>query len=332
MGYGQLRVEWLDHRKTIEDALRALPRSADWPGLFDVLVDANGGEKRVALVSDRDGPVGLVLLRPGEGDTWELATNWLVPGFLFPVLPNRTYEVLRALQTTVRVGWWRFPETPPAIAETRNFLQRPRHEITCGPAFDEHWRQSGNYAMLRQAQKRCKDFDLRLNPAGGAEWTIRKWEETWRRDAEHVLTSLADRLLAAPVLERAGRQNAHVLYDGDKPVAGATHLVHGDTVVASVLYRDPAYNRQGVGTYVIEAMFRWAAQAGYRLVDIGGGHAYKKLWAPETNDYTYEFVVAPATWRARARGLLKNVKDRWLPNTKIHAPAILWTALMLGAT
>ena len=56
--HGGVRVEWPDNRRAVEDALRELPESSDWPGLFDVLLEPRGPEKRVAIVLDREGPDG----------------------------------------------------------------------------------------------------------------------------------------------------------------------------------------------------------------------------------------------------------------------------------
>lgn len=304
---GSVRVEWPDDRRTVEDALSELPESADWPGLFDVLLEARGAEKRVALVLDHDGPMAVVLLRSTGHHTWEPATQWIVPGFLFPVRPGCTQTVLEALQLSVEVGWWRCPEPPPSGSRVQNFRQRQKHELSCATDFDTYWKQSGHLHTVQQAQRRCKDFVLKIDPEDGAEWTIRNCEQKWRSDPEIPEPRLEDRIAAAKFLEQSGRHHTHVLFDGDTAIAGLTHLAHRDCVVAHMTYRRPEYESKKVGTFIYEAVFQWAARSGYRTVDIGGGFKYKNRWAPP-NGYIYEFTVAPAERYGALKRLFQRLK------------------------
>jgi GNAT superfamily N-acetyltransferase len=291
-----LRVEWPDYaldRETIEDALHELPESCDWPGLFDVLLEPRGAEKQVALVLDREGPMAVVLLRATGPSSWEPATQWIVPGFLFPVRPGCTWLALETLRLSVRVGWWRYPEPPPSGPRIQNFRESLCCRMICTTDFDDYWKRSGNLSMVRQAQRRCKNFVLRADPEGGAEWTIRRWEEKWRSDPKVPMPAVEDRVAAAKFLEKSGKQHTFVLFDGDRPIAGVTFLAHSDSAVGQVMYRDPEYDRCGVGTYTMEAFFRWALRSGYKEIDMGGGHGYKQLWAPSSG-YIYEFTVSPA--------------------------------------
>ena len=309
--HGALRVEWPDDRRVVEGALRELPESSDWPGLFEVLMESRGPAKRVAVVFDRDGPMGVALLRSIGRSSWEVATRWIVPGFLFPVRPGCTYEVLKALQVRVDVGYWRYPEPPPVGPGIQNFRQQERHQLDCTTDFDAYWKESGNLSFVRQAQRRCKSFLLRIDPEGGAEWTICNWERKWRSDPNTPLPAIEDRVAAAKFLERLGRHHTMVLFDGERRIAGTTVLIHNGCVVCQLIFRVPEYNYHGVGTHITEAVFQWAKRSGYRKIDLGTGTAYKGRWAPATGEYTYWFTVPPSgmyqVLKQRAKGIMRHL-------------------------
>jgi Acetyltransferase (GNAT) domain len=297
----KITVHWTDNSRAIDDALGQLPASRDWPGLFELLLDRRGPANRVALVSDRHGPVGVVHLRPTEYGSWEPVTQWIVPGFLFPVRAGYTFDVLSALQRRVDVSWWRYPETLPASPRIENAREKVKYCISCTDDFDEYWKKSGNLSFVRQARKRCKDLAVRLNPEGGAEWIIRGADQKWREKSGIPSPAIEDRVAAANFLERIGLYKSFVLYDAETPVAGAAWLVHHNCAVGQTTYRRPEYDRYGAGTYTVEAGFRWARQSGLQEVDMGGGYAYKCLWAP-AGGYTHKFTVVPTTdlWKGRA--------------------------------
>ncbi len=307
-----LRVEWPDDRATVEDAIKALPASSDWPGVFELLLDRSGPARRTALVLDGTDPVGVVLLRRIGRSTWELVTQWLVPGFLFPARPGYTFDVLEALRTAVHVGLWRFPEPPPSRPQIHNLNVTATHRI-CPKDADAYWKESGNQPFLRHARKRCQKFTLRINPEGGAEWVIRHWEERWRKDQAAPARDLEDRVAVATFLERIGLHHTLVLFDGETRIAGTTQLVHDDVLVAQVNHRVLDYERYGLGTFMLESVFRWAAETGFREFDIGGGHEYKKLWAPFAGSRC-EFTLSPR-WLHRAQELaayLRKIRNRAL--------------------
>jgi GNAT superfamily N-acetyltransferase len=305
-----LQVAWPDHRQTIEDALRELPRGEEWPGLFELLLDRRGPANRVAIVSDRDGPVAVVNLRPTGDGSWEPVTQWMVPGFLFPVRAGCTFNALAALQMRVDVSWWRYPETLPIDPRIKNVKRKVKFQISCTEDFEAYWRESGNLSFIRKAEKRCKNFTLKVNPEGGAEWAIRSSDRKWRDEAASPCSALADRIEGAKFLEDCGLHKTFVLYDGDKRIAGNTVLIDRDCVVGHTMYRSPEYDRHGVGTYLIKQIFEWARQSGFRAVDAGGGYAYKDLWAP-AGGYTHTFTVVPTAyaWKDRALRLARRVAN-----------------------
>jgi CelD/BcsL family acetyltransferase involved in cellulose biosynthesis len=69
--------------------------------------------------------------------------------------------------------------------------------------------------------------------------------------------------------------------DAGSPVASTTVTVHGDSLVAGVIYRRPEFDRQKVGIRMMDATFAYAAENGYTSFDIGGGFDYKAKWAPQ---------------------------------------------------
>jgi len=166
------------------------------------------------------------------------------------------------------------------------------HRLACDEDFEQFWKTTGNLSMVRQAERRCKNFVLKLDPEGGAEWVVRHWEQQWRTDRNVPSRDLHERLLTAAFLEGLGLHHTFLLCDKSAPAAGATVLVHGRCVVASVMFRLPEYDYYGTGTFLIASIFRWAAQSGYLELDIGGDHEYKKLWAP-VGGFKYEFTVSP---------------------------------------
>jgi CelD/BcsL family acetyltransferase involved in cellulose biosynthesis len=76
-------------------------------------------------------------------------------------------------------------------------------------------------------------------------------------------------------------------------VAGNTNVVHGQDFVCQTSWRDLDYSAHNVGVRLEELTFRWAQQAGYRFYDLGGGHSYKKQWAPVAGE-RYEFECTTA--------------------------------------
>jgi hypothetical protein len=288
-----LRVEWPDNLRAVEDALHEVPDSTDWPGLFPALLHREVRGRRTAIVISRDGPVAVVLLRCRSRATWEPVTQWIVPGFLFPAREGHTLPALATLGLVVNVGWWRFPTLPPEPSMiVHELTAAPVHRIACNTEFEGFWKTTGNLDMVRRAARRCRDFALRINPPGGAEWIIRNWERQWRQESGTPARDLDDRLTAAATLEKVGSHFSLVLFDKAAPVAGATLMIHRRSAVAGVLYRESGYNYQGVGTHLIAEVCRWAARSGYAELDIGGDHDYKKLWAP-VGGYKYEFTVSP---------------------------------------
>ncbi|GIK40331.1 MAG: hypothetical protein BroJett011_41640 [Chloroflexota bacterium] len=69
-------------------------------------------------------------------------------------------------------------------------------------------------------------------------------------------------------------------------------MVHHNDLVAGVIYRKPEYDWYGVGVRLIDLVFSFAAEKGFETLDIGGGHDYKKYWAPQAGE-RWQFNICP---------------------------------------
>jgi CelD/BcsL family acetyltransferase involved in cellulose biosynthesis len=116
---------------------------------------------------------------------------------------------------------------------------------------------------------------------------LRKWHERWQGEDD-----LTDRIIAARHLEACGRHFTALLQHGDRPVAGASTILDGDVLTASVSYRDLSFGRKPTGTRTIDALFELAAERGFAAFDLGGGQEYKQRWAPACGTRS-SFVIAP---------------------------------------
>jgi CelD/BcsL family acetyltransferase involved in cellulose biosynthesis len=110
---------------------------------------------------------------------------------------------------------------------------------------------------------------------------------------------LPDRIAAAKYLEDQGRHYSFWLLDQQKPVAGHTFIRHRNDLVWQVTYRDPAYDRHGVGTHLMDLIFSWGVQAGFERIDMGGQHDYKIRWAPQEGERGWFNICPEPLFRAK---------------------------------
>ena len=278
----------------LDEVLQCLPETGTLPHeLFRLLMKMpDSGKKQLFLVTDRGEPVALVGLRNRWGG-WEPVTQWIVPGVLFPVKDEYLARVLAALRFNIRVAWWRWKIPPPRACWIRNVVSTPTYGSRCAGDFEHYWRQSDFFKNIRLYRNRCRSFALKVNFPGSREWTIKNWEMRWRRQGMSEMPDLAERLAASEYLEKKGLYHTLSLLDGVEPVAGITFMIHQNTAVAHVNYRDPRYDRQGVMTRLMDLSFYWAREMGFEEIDLGGSFDYKEKWAP-ANGEKWEFDVAPA--------------------------------------
>ena len=272
-----------------DKALELLPETSACPHeLYRLLIQNPGSRtKRTILFTERGHAVALLALRQRE-EPWEPLTKWILPGFLFPVKEGCLSRVISAIPLEVCLAWWRQKSSPPESRMIRCRRTGETYKMLCSENFELYWKSSGHLNTVRRIRNRCRDFEFEVNPTGAAEWVIRNWGIQWNVPPDE----LEDRIVAARYLEKTGHHYTLVLSDGHDRVAGHTFLSHNGDAVWQVSYRNPDYERQGVGTRLMELAFQWAAESRFRKIDLGGDHEYKLRWAPR-DGVKQVFTVCP---------------------------------------
>jgi hypothetical protein len=301
--YSGLRVTWFDGwHPALEEALQSLPEMETCPHeLFRLLVQNPGpARKRAALVSEKGVPVAVVGLRQRGHYSWEPVTQWIVPGAIFPAQPGYLVRALEALGRDLWVAWWRMGGPPPFSPLIRSMESMPTHRMHSCQDFEQYWRETSHFKTVRRVRNRCRDLTLAINKPGAAAWTIRNWQSTWLDHPTSADPGLSDRILVAEYLERHGRHFTLSLLDGDRLAGSATLTVQHRDLVAGVLYREPEYDPYGIGNRLVDLSFCFAAEHGYETLDIGGGHDYKKHWAPQEGErWWFNISPEPLFWMKR---------------------------------
>lgn len=289
---GRLEVAWFPAwEPALDDALQALPPLPQCPpDLYrELCVRPAAGGRRVALVTHRGAPVAVAGLRRTGPRSWEPVTGWIVPGLVVPARPEHLMPALEALGLDLWLGWWRMAAPPPLGAGARHRESYSAHRAHLSDDYEQHWRRSKLMRSVQNVRNRCRGLRVAINEPGAAEWVVRGWGDRWSVAED----ALADRMLVTAHLQRLGRHFTLSLHDGETIVGGLTQTVHGNDLVAGVVHRDPAYERYGIGTRLIDAVFAFAREAGFDTLDIGGGHDYKARWAPPEGE-TWLVNVCPA--------------------------------------
>ncbi|NLO27798.1 MAG: GNAT family N-acetyltransferase [Actinobacteria bacterium] len=304
----RLRVDWFESwHPVLDEALETLPEADNCPHELYRLLAQNptSAEKRTALVTTRGVPVAVACLRRMGSRLWEPVTQWLVPGIVVPARPGYLMPALESLRSDVFVAWWRVEGPPPPSRMMRHLERTPVHRMRCSEDFEGYWREAKYFKTVQHKRNRCRDFALAVNSPGAARWVIENWDAKWHDPPGTVGSSIPDRILAVEYLEELGKHHTLQLFDGERPVAGTTNTVHGNDLVAGVSCRDPDYDWHGVGVRIIDLVFSFAAEQGFDTMDIGGGHAYKKHWAPQEGA-RWQFNICPSSlYRAKQVSKLK---------------------------
>lgn len=297
-----LKVAWFDNwHPALDVALKDLPELDACPHelLRMMIRNPSSVRKKIALVTEHGTPVAVVGLRQKGRFSWEPIMQWIIPGEPFPSKPGYMMRIMEALNTEIWVAWWRTKAPPPSSPLIRYLDSTPTFRMPGHEDFERFWRDNGYFKTIRRVRNRCKDFNLKINESGSAAWTIKKWEEKWRSQPSQVDPSLPDRILAANYLEAHGRHYTLSLFDGDILIGGATMTVHGRDLVAGVLYNDPQYRKHGIGDRLIDLSFSFVLEKGFEAFDIGGGHEYKKHWAPQSGQRWWFHICPEPVYRLR---------------------------------
>jgi hypothetical protein len=289
----------------IEAALRILPAPANCPReLYQELLDRNSPERRVVVISDGDDPLAVTGLRRRNW-CWEPLTNWIVPGHLFPVQSGQLSQALGAIEEPLFVSWWRQPQPPPTELAIRGLQRVSTHGTRLEVDLDAMWKELKLSRSLRKARERTEGFQLEVNAPGASEFVIRNWLRRWQGENVGETQELLDRLTVAHHLERLGLHFTLTLRDGDRWVAGNTNIAHGRDFVCQTSWRDLDYAKHGLGVRLEELTFRFAKEAGFASYDLGGGHDYKRHWAPVTGErWQFECTSAVGFFFRRAANWL----------------------------
>jgi hypothetical protein len=296
----RLQVHWFDQwTNELDSALQLLPEMAMCPhALYRDLANTDQfARKRYALVTHGDEPVSVVIVRL-NGIRWEPVTTWIVPGALFPVRTGYLIDVLCQLNVPLFIAWWRQDVPPPQHPRFQQMHSVVTRRLACQEDYEAYWKQTGKLVEVRKARRKCEHLKVTINAPGAAAWTIENWGRRWAQSEVRELIDTRDRLRVARYWEPRGHQFTISLMDEDRFVASGTVFVHGNDVVGQANYRDPVYEKLGVGTRMIDAVQSWAAQAGFENHDFGGGLDYKNKWAPEAGE-RWDFILEPP------RGLLR---------------------------
>jgi hypothetical protein len=265
-------------RPELDDALAALPALANCPpGLYRSLAEPRGNvPKRTVLVTSSGSPAAVVSLRSADG-IWEPVTTWITPGPPFPCAGGELLRVLHAVGLPMRLAWWRCASEPPRSRRVVPGASEPTYRLPCDADAEAYWRESSLMQDVRKARRRCEGFRVEVDAPDASEWVIRNWGTAWNVAAHHV----EDMIVAARALGVLGRYHNLIVYDKDRPIAGATQIEESGDLVGQAVYRDPAYERHSLGTFVIDRVFSWTVKRGFNGLDFGGTASYKERWAPQ---------------------------------------------------
>lgn len=290
-----LKVTWFDTwHPTLDEALQTLPENESYPHELYCLLAKNQGpaRKRIALVTEQGTPVAILGLRQRGRFSWEPVTQWITPGTVFPAKPEYILSAMESLGVEFWVAWWRMESGLPSSHLIRYVESAPTYKMRCSEDAEQYWRDNGYFKTIRRTRNRCKEFSIGINSPGAAEWTIKNWEAKWRKNPALIDPGLGDRILAATYLENQEKYYTITLSDQNIIIGGATLSVHQRDLVAGVLYVEPQYYSHGVGNRLIDLCFTFAVENGYESLDIGGGHEYKKNWAPQDGE-RWLFNICP---------------------------------------
>ena len=281
----RLEVRSFDRwNESLDDILTRLPTTELMPhSLFRQLMLTSPERKKALAFYDRGDPIGLLGLR-GIGTDWNALTNWIVPGILCPAKPGYQARILESAGFGIEVAWWRQDHSPPNVRSGCDLRRSHTYRLNLRGNYEGYWRQGHHFKNIRASRNRCKGLELDVNPPDSSEWIIRHTTDKWNCDP----VESEDRVVAARFLQAAGLHHTLILRDGTRRVGGVTMIQHGDTIVAENIWRDPEYERNGLGVRLIDLSVQWAVEQGFRVIDFGGEiqgcDAYKVRWAPPAGE------------------------------------------------
>ena len=283
-------IEFSKWTSELDDILECIPEDEDYPhALIKILAShQTRRRKRIWLISTGDHPVALAPLKKMTTLIWRPVTQYILPGIVIPSKRGEVFNALEALHKDVEVALWRTDCGLPDGGSTRRLTKTTTHAMRCSDDFEAYWKSTNVWKDLRRAANKWKHLTLETNATGAHEWIIRNWGKKWGVPEDEV----QDRIAAANFLQPRGKHFSLTLHDDGRAIAGQTCIVHRGDIVGQCLHREN--ESSSVGNRLIHLTFCWAAERGFRHIDIGGGHNYKRKFAPPLGA-RYECQIAPFT-------------------------------------
>jgi len=301
----RIRPRWFTRwNAELDAALDVLPESECCSRELYRLVCTNQDPlKTFAVVEESEEPIGVVCLRRRETlHDWVPVTHYSIPGMIFPTKEGSLGKVLSVLHRNVRLAWWRMGESSSDIVGVISREVVPTYGIDLTGDYEKYWREYSHLNTVKRDRGHCKDFEVRISGEGMTEWVIRSWERKWRETPTAPRADLQDKISIAEHLERQAKNFTFTLHDSGRPMGGHTFLVHEKFLVWQYTYRDPQYDKLGVGTYLMDVAIKWAIESGFTGIDLGGDHAeHKKRWGPIVGHKT-SMHICPRYLRVMRRG------------------------------
>lgn len=265
-------------------ALEVLPESELCPHeLYRLLCKNQDPTKIYAIIENESNePIAVICLRKRINlDDWVTLTHYSIPGMLFPVRDNYINICLSVLDRNIRLAWWRMGKFSGHINNIKSLEVKPTYEIDLTGDYEKYLRALGNLNTVKQARKRCQNFEIGINAHGMTEWVIRNWDRKWRENPCLQRPDLRDKLIVTEYLQRLGKSLTFTLMDSGRPICGHTFLVHRNQLVWQYVYRESQYDKFGIGTYLMDYAAKWALGKGFSGIDLGGDYPEsKRRWGP----------------------------------------------------
>ncbi len=297
----------------LDEALAVLPEMANAPHELYRLIarSKNGPRKRFVLASHDGAPVAIVGLRQIRRH-WEQLGCGSMPGTTLPAVPG--YE-MPALAATGLDVWMNLLDEPPAPHDgVRLSYSIPAYRMDCADDEEAYWRETGFLRFVKAARRTAKKYQVEVDAPGTAAWTVNGWARRWQN---HETDVAPDQIIAADYYLAHGRYHTFRMTLNGETIAGYTLFVDNGRLTGQSTFFDEKYRSDGVGTFLLDYVFKWAREAGYRQIDLGGGHGYKAKWAPENGEiWTYNVCPQSVHLRRQAMQWVKRTGSRLISSSE----------------
>jgi hypothetical protein len=272
-----LKVKWFSAwHPMLDEALAVLPEMETCPHeLFgEIMRNPSPTAKRMGIVTDGGGPLGVVGLRRRRG-CWEPAGQGVTPMAFVPCQPGAEYRVLAATRLALRVNYW--PGEVPRERWVRDVHPYAVYTMPTNRKLEEHWRTSHQWRVMRTARQRTAGMKFAVESGGTSlGQVVQLWARKWAAHPDQETLRAPDIALAGEYYQRHGAYITATLRKDGELTAGTTCFLWKGTLITQTHWTSPQYRWHGSGTRVLELLYRWAQDRGLRCIDLGGGGGYKR--------------------------------------------------------